>query len=349
MANIVPDQDRLNDEQYGDSTTPSGGAEAYPETLAEALLPNGQILTIKHARRVDVPAMLSVMHAAFAARPALGAPPAALAETVSSLTDALTSGSGFVAFVADEPAATVLVSRHESVPRVSRVAVHPQFQRLGLAAFMVEVVLEALAESGEASVSLLCRREFPQIESWWIRRGFARVGAEDDCWVLQRALPVIVEVADADAMRDLGRRLAALVRPGDLIIAAGDLGAGKTTFTQGLAEGMGVSGAVISPTFVLSRVHRSPSGGPALVHVDAYRLAGAAELEDLDLEESLADSVTLVEWGSNVAESLNPNRLEIEIRRSDARDDETRWVYVTPVGVRWDRAALLDVLGKEYR
>ena len=87
----------------------------------------------------------------------------------------------------------------------------------------------------------------------------------------------------------------------------GELGAGKTTFTQGLGEGLGVRGAVTSPTFVIARVHPSEVGGPALVHVDAYRLGGIDELDDLDLDASLDEAVTVVEWGTGIAEG--PDRL----------------------------------------
>ncbi len=348
MADIVPDQDRLEDETFTASAAHPGGVETYPDPLAEGELPSGELVIMRRASLFDVPAMLSVMHTAFAARPALGAQPAALAETVDSVTEALDAGAGFLTLVDGEPAATMIVSRVDGVLRLSRVAVHPRFQRHGIATFSVGSLLEVLAESGEESVSLLSRREFPQLERWWARHGFARIAAQDDCWVLSRMLPVIAEVPTADDMRELGRRIATLVRPGDLITATGDLGAGKTTLTQGLAEGMGVTGPVISPTFVLSRVHRSPGGGPALVHVDAYRLSSAAELEDIDLEESLADSVTLVEWGHGVADSLNPDRLEIDIRRSDEAEDETRWVYCTPVGSRWDRGSLEIALGREW-
>jgi tRNA threonylcarbamoyladenosine biosynthesis protein TsaE len=142
----------------------------------------------------------------------------------------------------------------------------------------------------------------------------------------------------ADDTRALGSRVAALLRAGDLLVLSGDLGAGKTTFTQGLGSALGVRGEVTSPTFVISRVHPSLSGGPSLVHVDAYRLGGVAELDDLDLDTSLEDAVTVVEWGSGVAEGLAENRLEIEILRphGDTADrTETRSVRVTAVGPRW--------------
>ncbi|RIK16959.1 MAG: tRNA (adenosine(37)-N6)-threonylcarbamoyltransferase complex ATPase subunit type 1 TsaE [Acidobacteria bacterium] len=120
----------------------------------------------------------------------------------------------------------------------------------------------------------------------------------------------------ADDTRALGRTLGELLAAGDLVVLTGDLGAGKTTLTQGLAEGLGVRGPITSPTFVISRVHPSLVGGPALVHVDAYRLGGAAELDDLDLDESIEESVTVVEWGHGLAEQLADDRLEVLLERS---------------------------------
>lgn len=141
-----------------------------------------------------------------------------------------------------------------------------------------------------------------------------------------------VTAATDDAMRTLGRDLAALARPGDLLILSGPLGAGKTTLTQGLGEGLGVRGSVTSPTFVISRIHPSLTGGPALVHVDAYRLGGPDEIDDIDLDMTLPDSVTVVEWGEGVAEGLSDDRLEIRIER---HPDDTRSVHLRAVGARW--------------
>lgn len=146
-----------------------------------------------------------------------------------------------------------------------------------------------------------------------------------------------VRVPTAAAMRDLGAALAGILRAGDLLLLSGPLGAGKTTFAQGVGRGLGVTGQVASPTFVIARVHRSPLGGPSLVHVDAYRLGGVGELDDLDLDANLADSVTLVEWGEGVAEVLSDERLEVSIERDAAGgpDDEVRRVTIEPVGPRW--------------
>ncbi|MCP3014447.1 tRNA (adenosine(37)-N6)-threonylcarbamoyltransferase complex ATPase subunit type 1 TsaE [Nocardiopsis dassonvillei] len=146
-----------------------------------------------------------------------------------------------------------------------------------------------------------------------------------------------VTAATDDAMRTLGRDLAALARPGDVLILSGPLGAGKTTLTQGLGEGLGVRGPVTSPTFVISRIHPSLSGGPDLVHVDAYRLGGPDEIDDIDLDMTLPDSVTVVEWGEDVAEGLSDDRLEIRIER---HPDDTRSVHLRAVGARWTGADL---------
>ncbi|WP_150251777.1 tRNA (adenosine(37)-N6)-threonylcarbamoyltransferase complex ATPase subunit type 1 TsaE [Nocardiopsis deserti] len=146
-----------------------------------------------------------------------------------------------------------------------------------------------------------------------------------------------VTAATDDAMRTLGRDLAALARPGDLLILSGPLGAGKTTLTQGLGEGLGVRGSVTSPTFVISRIHPSLTGGPDLVHVDAYRLGGPGEIDDIDLDMTLPDSVTVVEWGEGVAEGLSDDRLEIRIER---HPDDTRSVHLRAVGARWTGADL---------
>src|SRR5947208_3862131 len=125
--------------------------------------------------------------------------------------------------------------------------------------------------------------------------------------------PAELRIATDGDMRDLGRRLAALLRAGDLLILAGPLGAGKTTLVQGIGAGLGVRGPVTSPTFVIARVHPSLAGGPALVHADAYRLASPAEVDDLDLDASLETSVTVVEWGGGLAEALAADRLEVSI------------------------------------
>lgn len=119
----------------------------------------------------------------------------------------------------------------------------------------------------------------------------------------------------------LAANLARLLRAGDLIILSGELGAGKTTFTQGLGRSLGVREGIISPTFVLVRIHPnlpdgSNPGGPDLVHVDAYRLTSPGEIDDIDLENTMDSSVTVVEWGVDRVEHLAPSRLEIDLVRA---------------------------------
>ena len=145
---------------------------------------------------------------------------------------------------------------------------------------------------------------------------------------------ITVSVPTADGMRELGIRLAGLLRPGDLLVLTGHLGAGKTTLTQGIGEGLKVRGPITSPTFVIARVHPSLAAGPPLVHVDAYRLGGFAELDDLDLDASVAESVTVVEWGEGLAEGLAEDRLELIISRDDG-PAENREVRIVGVGDRW--------------
>lgn len=126
-----------------------------------------------------------------------------------------------------------------------------------------------------------------------------------------------VEVRTPEQMEQLGAQVAGWLSPGDVLLLNGALGAGKTTFTRGLGAALGVRGAVTSPTFVIARVHPGPL---PLVHVDAYRLASYAELDDLDLEHDLAEAVTVIEWGGGVAEGLASRRLEIAIERSAGHD-----------------------------
>jgi tRNA threonylcarbamoyladenosine biosynthesis protein TsaE len=152
-------------------------------------------------------------------------------------------------------------------------------------------------------------------------------------------------------MRHLGERLAAVLRPGDLVLLTGDLGAGKTTLTQGIGAGLRVRGDITSPTFVIARVHPSTVGGPALVHVDAYRLGSLVEVDDLDLDASLDESVTVVEWGTGLVEALADSRLEVRLHRATGADaegdgdgDEQRRVELAGFGPRWAGAALEGLL-----
>ncbi|MDT0167816.1 tRNA (adenosine(37)-N6)-threonylcarbamoyltransferase complex ATPase subunit type 1 TsaE [Pseudarthrobacter sp. BRE9] len=165
----------------------------------------------------------------------------------------------------------------------------------------------------------------------------------------------------AEQTHAFGARLAEVLQSGDLLVLSGELGAGKTTFTQGLGEGLGVRAGIISPTFVLVRIHPNlpdgpRPGGPDLVHVDAYRLGSAAEIDDIDLENTMDSSVTVVEWGHERVEHLSDSRLEIDFLRAigldaggngagsgsldfDGEDtDEPRTIVMRGYGPRWATA-----------
>lgn len=166
--------------------------------------------------------------------------------------------------------------------------------------------------------------------------------------------PPTVRLPDAEATRAWGLALAGLLRAGDLVVLTGDLGAGKTTLTQGIGAGLHVRGQVASPTFIIAREHpplQRPDGslGPGLVHVDAYRLGSLDEVEALDLDSALDESVTVVEWGTGWVEPLADDRLELTLRRPrgavDPHDDEPadageRVLEVRAVGPRWAGVAL---------
>ncbi|HLS41614.1 MAG TPA: tRNA (adenosine(37)-N6)-threonylcarbamoyltransferase complex ATPase subunit type 1 TsaE [Ornithinicoccus sp.] len=150
-------------------------------------------------------------------------------------------------------------------------------------------------------------------------------------------LPGRVVLPTAEDTRAFGVRLGRLLRAGDLVVLAGDLGAGKTTLTQGIAEGLGVRGPVTSPTFVIARLHPSLGGGPALLHADAYRLGGLDELDDLDLDATAEEVVTVVEWGRGLAERLAEAHLEIVLERSHDPSPEAqeRVLTLRGFGDRW--------------
>ncbi len=186
-----------------------------------------------------------------------------------------------------------------------------------------------------------------------------RIGVEDhaqpEAVESQGASAHTLHIADPDAMHELGIRLGRSFSAGDLVILTGPLGAGKTTLSRGIGEGLGVRGPVTSPTFVLARTHPSLVGGAPLVHVDAYRLADAAELDDLDLD--FEGSVVIAEWGAGLVEERG-SWIEIVIERPlggatapsetadlDANDDpdetiEPRTVTITGYGPRYRNGVL---------
>lgn len=145
-----------------------------------------------------------------------------------------------------------------------------------------------------------------------------------------------IQLPTVEDTRAEGRRLARILRPGDLVVLTGPLGAGKTAYAQGVGSGLGVRGEVTSPTFVIARVHPPDRGSVPMVHVDAYRLGGAddpiGELDDLDLDAEMAGSITLVEWGEGLVERLVDAHLQVRI---DRHDGEARTVTYVPSGGDW--------------
>ena len=281
----------------------------------------------------------AVVRAAFVARPVLDPPADALAETEATVAQALAVHGGLLALHDDEPAGALVLDPQGDTLFLRRVGVVPYAQHTGVAAALVAAALEEAV--GFRRVAVLAREELPGTVRFWRHEGFTETEHTAPYVRLERPAPTHHEAPDAEAMRALGERLAGDLHAGDLVVLSGGLGAGKTTLTQGVGAGLGVRGGVTSPTFVIARVHPSLVGGPALVHVDAYRLGGIHELDDLDLDASLDEAVTVVEWGTGVAEGLDASRLEVRISRAEgdavSADGELdpRTVLVAPVGPRW--------------
>ena len=149
-------------------------------------------------------------------------------------------------------------------------------------------------------------------------------------------------IENPDQMHELGLELGTVLRAGDVLVLTGPLGAGKTTLTRGIGEGLGVRGPVTSPTFVLARTHPSLVDGPPLVHVDAYRLNSAVELDDLDID--FAHSVVVVEWGAGMLDGIVDSWLDVVIERPEGANAgelgeeliEPRTVTLTGHGQRWN-------------
>lgn len=300
--------------------------------------------------------VLGVVKAAFGAREVLDPPSTATEETLDSICAALTAHGGLLATSELGPVGALLLEPAGELLGLRRVAVHPDAQARGVAGAMVRHAERIAADRSCAGLRLTARAELPRTVRFWTHLGYVQVDAEGPMLTMAKLLPVEVTLTTPDQTREVGRRLAGVLRAGDLVILSGDLGAGKTTLTQGIGAGLGVRGGVTSPTFVISRVHPPLGAGPALVHVDAYRLGGIAELDDLDLDTSLDDAVTVVEWGEGVAEGLADTRLEVHLTRARGGDDDPlaepvgtedhdpRTLRATPVGARWIGAGLRKAL-----
>ncbi|MEV4260896.1 tRNA (adenosine(37)-N6)-threonylcarbamoyltransferase complex ATPase subunit type 1 TsaE [Kribbella sp. NPDC049584] len=292
-------------------------------------------LHVVDATAEHVDDIVTVIHHAFSARRVLDPPSTALSENATTVAAAVAEHGGLLVLSDGAPVGAMLFEQTGDVLNLRRVSVDPRCQARGVASAMVGCAEEVAVRRGLSRVNLIARVELPDTVEFWRRRGYSVVDQQAHNLIYAKALPVELTVPTAEDMQAIAEQLAGQLRAGDLLVLSGDLGAGKTTFTQGLGVGLKVRGAVTSPTFVISRVHPSLSGGPALVHVDAYRLGGFAELDDLDLDASLEDAVTVVEWGHGIAEPLAQDRIEIVITRGDDDTDETRALRITPVGSRW--------------
>ncbi|WP_222865834.1 tRNA (adenosine(37)-N6)-threonylcarbamoyltransferase complex ATPase subunit type 1 TsaE [Aeromicrobium senzhongii] len=301
--------------------------------------------------------VLQVIHRAFATRPALDPPATAGDETLETVAATLERDGGLLATRRGLPMGAILFDRSRpGMLGLKRVSVDPLGRDRGVASVMVGVA-EDVAEEGEMDgIWLHVREELPDNIRFWSHRHYLPVRQDGRTIEMGKTLWLAREVPDADAMRDLAARVATLLRAGDLLVLTGDLGAGKTTFTQGLGEALGVRGPVTSPTFVIARTHPSEVGGPALVHVDAYRLGSAAEIDDIDLDATTDESVTVVEWGAGMAEQLSDSWLSVAIEArlaspgdplgtaSGVESDEMRVVTIRPRGRRWLEVPLRSTL-----
>lgn len=149
-------------------------------------------------------------------------------------------------------------------------------------------------------------------------------------------LLISANVEDSEQMHSIGIELAGQLKAGDIVVLTGPLGAGKTTLSRGIGEGLNVIGTVSSPTFVIARTHKRTDGGPEVVHVDAYRLGSPQELDDLDID--FGHSITLIEWGRGFTDGISNSWLDIEIERDHTGATEVRKLQVTGFGPRWEAA-----------
>lgn len=304
----------------------------------------------EHAEQV-----VDVIHRSFGSRKILDPPSTAMDETVESVAEVLGSAGGLLVERRGQPMGALLFD--ESRPGLlglRRVSVDPDLQARGVASAMVGVAEDTAEERGKDGIWLHVREELPETVQFWTRRSYHPVGQEGPLIEFAKTLWLSREVPTPDLMKDLARRVERLLHRGDLLVLSGDLGAGKTTFTQGLGDALGVRGPITSPTFVLAREHPSLVDGPSLVHVDAYRLGNPHEIDDIDLDAVAQNAVTVVEWGDGMAEQLNDSWLwvRIEVRGprpidplgtphegdvdgTQGEDIDPRVVTIKPRGVRW--------------
>lgn len=321
-------------------------------------------LNVIDATPEHAPAVLDVIRRSFGSRPALDPPSTAGEETVESVAATLRAYGGLLVERRGKPIGAMLLD--ESRPGLlgfRRVSVDPDHQDRGVASAMVGVAEDTAEERGLDGIWLDVREELPDNVEFWIRRRYYEVRRDGTSLEFGKTLWLARELRSPEETEQFGERLATLLEPGDLVVLAGGLGAGKTTLTKGIGAGLGVRGPITSPTFVIARTHPCLTAGPPLVHVDAYRLGDSAEIDDLDLDAAAEGSITVVEWGSGLAEQLSDHWLHVSLERRTATvldpvtpgtapsdddrvqpPDDLRLVTVKPYGARWARSPLRSTL-----
>lgn len=299
-----------------------------------------EVVTVRAAGIDDAALVVGLIHRAFATRPVLDPPATAMDETQASVAEALAKFGGLIAEVNGEPVGSLLFAPDGSRLWLRRVGVLAEVREHGIAHHLTAEAARRAARSGFDRLVLEARTELPQTLHFWTAQGYVEVDHDGPRLQMVRPFSLQGKLPSVEHTHALATDLAALVKPGDVVLLSGDLGAGKTTFTQGFAEALGVRGPITSPTFVIARTHPSLVNGPALVHVDAYRLPDSAELDDLDLDTDLDTAVTVVEWGEGIAEQLSDDRLEIVLAGGG---DEPRMVTVRRHGARWADVSLTGV------
>ncbi|HWU31987.1 MAG TPA: tRNA (adenosine(37)-N6)-threonylcarbamoyltransferase complex ATPase subunit type 1 TsaE [Marmoricola sp.] len=289
-------------------------------------------VVVREAGVDDAALVVDLIHRAFATRPVLDPPATAMNETEASVAEALENFGGLIADLDGVPVGSLLFAPEGPRLWLRRVGVLAEVREHGIAHLLTAEAARHAARSGFDRLVLEARVELPQTVHFWTEQGYVEVDRDGPRLQMVRPLPLQGRLSSLEETQGLASDIAALTRPGDVLLLSGDLGAGKTTFTQGFGVGLGVRGPITSPTFVIARTHPSLISGPALVHVDAYRLPDSAELDDLDLDTDLDTAVTVVEWGEGIAEQLSDDRLEITLIGGA---DESRGVLVRRLGARW--------------